>query len=119
MMTAKKLVPELRTLLRQWFDRALDEEVVYRRAEVLVERLDDDPEYPESDHRSIAKEVLLQLDSLNYQWITRDDVPAMLKFLRTPRGKEKQGWEEWSRYWDTVDYEKRKQELSSNPFYCT
>lgn len=92
------------------------EREAHETAEVLVEE-HGLPEYPEEDDRSMPVEVLLELDSLNFRYITREDVPAILRFLSTPAGEAEQGWREWRRYWQSVDWEKRREELKDNLNY--
>jgi len=48
---------------------------VHEEAEALTERLGEWPNYEETDPRSIAMEVLSQLEVLNYQLITSEDIP--------------------------------------------
>jgi hypothetical protein len=72
-----------------------------------------------NDPESIAIEVLSQLEILNHQLITTDDIPVIMEFLDTPPGEERDGWVKWQSYWKNVDYENRKRELIANPYYCT
>ena len=108
----------LRELLVQWAKGTLDERSVHEQAEVLLEEYGC-PEFDESDARSIAIEVLTQLDILNHQLITIEDIPAILRFLDTPAGHERDGWARWKRYGDRIDYDQRAIELKDNPYYST
>jgi len=110
---------ELRALLESWRAGTLDEREVHAHAETLLETAGEIPQYPDSDRRSIAAEVLLQLDILNHQLITTEDIPAIEAFLKTPPGQELRGWAEWRSYWKQLDLESRRQKLVSNPYYCT
>ncbi|MGH9894476.1 MAG: hypothetical protein ACREA0_21340 [bacterium] len=117
-MNLKKL---LRNLLLRWQAGDLDEKGVHREA-VAHEASppwtqDEWPEYPDADPRSIVVEVLSQLSMLNAQWITRDDIPAILSFLDSTPGEEKQAWQNWEKYWEELDYRKRREEIAGNPFY--
>src|SRR5512138_2035866 len=106
-------------LARSWLQRLLDrweageitEKQVHEQAE---ERWDAEewPILPETDPRSIQLEVLSILDSLNVQWVTKEDIPAIRSFLRTPVGAELSGWKSWRSYWNGVDFEKRRTELA-------
>ena len=106
----------LRSLVMQWQRGEITERDVHERAEHLWDQRDW-PDYPTSDARSIAIEVLAQLDILNHQLITVEDVPAIVDFLNTPPGSEEDAWEQWQRYWDNVDLDKRKQALRGHPSY--
>ena len=110
---------ELLALLEQWQKGAIDESVIHEQAESKIDELGELPSYPEDDPRSIPVEVLLYLDILNHQLIIPEDIPAMEAFLRTLPGDEAQGWAIWRNYWNNLDLETRKQELESNPYYCT
>jgi len=86
----------------------------------LAEALWNSAEWPnldEDDPRAIEIEVLSHLEILNYQLITRDDIPAMLTFLDTRIGAEQQGWMVWKQYWDMVDMDNRAAALKDDPFY--
>jgi hypothetical protein len=108
----------IRSLLQRWRSNEIDERGVHKEAERL---LDEHGwiEYPENDDRSVVLEVLSQLGILNRQLVTREDIPAMLGFLDTPPGEASQGWQTWRRYWNSLDYEKRREELKQNPYYST
>lgn len=109
----------LLALLEQWHTGAINEREVHEQAEALMDELDEPPNYPEHDPRSIPMEILLHLDVLNHQLITPEDIPAMQAFLRTPLGNEPQGWAVWRSYWDNLDLETRRRQLNGNPYYCT
>ena len=106
----------LRSLLLRWKSGELDERAVHEEADTLWAEKEW-PEYPDDDSRSVTLEVLSQLSSLNAQWIITDDIAAILSFLDTPPGQEKQGWERWQEYWDTLDWVKRRKSISNNPYY--
>ena len=108
----------IRSLLQRWRSNEIDERGVHEEAERL---LDEHGwiEYPENDDRSVVLEVLSQLGILNRQLVTREDIPAMLGFLDTPPGEAQKGWQTWRRYWNSLDYEKRREELEQNPYYST
>ena len=110
---------KLLTLLEQWQSGTIDEREVHWQAEEWLEQLSDEPNYPEHDPRSIPMEVLVELDTLNHQLLTKDDIPAMVEFLHTPPSEELQGWARWQRYNDELDLESRKKELKNNPYYST
>ena len=107
----------LKDLVTQWAKGGLTEVDVHEKAEEWWEQRDW-PHYIEEDPRSIAVEVLSHLDTLNCQLITKDDIPAIISFLDTPEGLEKDGWKAWKQYWENVDFETRKQDLKDNPYYC-
>jgi hypothetical protein len=73
----------------------------------------------DTDDQSIAIEVLAQLEILNHQLITREDIPALLDFLDTPPRQAARGWKQWRQYWDGIDFAQRRRELATNPYYIT
>ena len=103
-------------ILERWHRADMDAASVHRWAEAWWAE-NTHPEYPRSDPRSISDEVLMQLDMLNHQWITTEDIPAMLRFLQTPLGQELVGWNEWTEYWNSIDYDQRRLELADVPPY--
>src|SRR6478672_8912374 len=94
-------------LLARWEAGELTERQVHEKAETWWEA-EEWPVLLETDPRSMQIEVLSVLDSLNVQWVTKQDIPAIRRFLRTPVGEETAGWRAWKRYWDGVDFDKRK-----------
>jgi len=71
------------------------------------------PELAEEDPWSIVAELARILDSLNVEWVTVEDVPAMLSFLDTPAEDVIRSWSKWRSYWDHVDFASRKHQLES------
>ena len=108
----------IRNRLQRWRSNEMDEREVHEEAERL---LDEHGwiEYHEDDDRSVVMEVLSQLAILNRQLVTREDIPAMLGFLDTSPGEASKGWQTWRRYWNSLDYKKRREELKQNPYYST
>ncbi len=102
-------------IIKKWNESSLTEFDVHSFAEDLVEHLEVCEDKESSD--TIASEVLFQLDIMNHQLITKDDIPAIEEFLKTHRGEEVRGWDSWKNYWETIDFDKRKIELKNNPFY--
>ncbi|MGH2472453.1 MAG: hypothetical protein ACRDG6_08635 [Candidatus Limnocylindria bacterium] len=88
-------------LLERWRSGVIGERAVHEEAE-----------------RSIAFEVVSQLEILNVQLITAEDVPAFIEFLETPSGAEGAGWDRWQHYWDGIDFAKRLKDLVNNPYYA-
>ena len=74
-------------------------------------------EYAETNPDSIPWELLRQLGELHIRWIIEEDIPVMLQFLETPRGKEREGWMAWRSYWDRLDFARRGELLKGDPFY--
>lgn len=98
---------QLRRLLLRWQGGELHAIEVLEEAETLSEHLGPLPQYLHSDPRSIATEVLYDLDILIAQRITSDDISALLAFLDTPTGAEAQGWQDIQRYWEGIDFDRR------------
>src|SRR5574341_254962 len=105
----------LRTLLLRWRAGELTTENVHREAELIWESREW-PHYDENDDRSIPLEVVSQLDIMNHQAITVDDIPAMLEFLSTSPGQARHGWRRWRAYWQKIDMEQRLRDLAHDPF---
>ncbi len=111
-------VETVQDILQQWQTGRLDEHDVYELAEKMWDS-SEWPNYPEQDARSISIEVLAQLSVLYYQLVTKEDIPAMLEFLRVSPGEEVKGWARWRAYWSQVDFAARKEALKGNPYYVT
>ena len=106
----------LRELLNRWTSGELNAHQVHEQAEQLWDSLEQH-QFPREDRRSIAAEVLSQLDILNHQLITPEDIPAMMQFLETPVGEELQAWDRWQRYWDELDMDERIESLKDDNYY--
>ncbi len=115
---AEDIREQLLALLEHWRSGEYGVREVHERAEVIYGKAGW-REYPETDSRSIVFEVLSMLEMLNQQLVCLEDIPEMLTFLATPRGKERDAWRRWKKYWDSIDFEKRRLELSDNPYYVT
>jgi len=75
------------------------------------------PGYEQEDLRSIAIEVVFQLDDLYQQLVIKEDIPVILKFLDTPVGTELEAWKTWQEYWDNINYIVRQDSLENKPYY--
>ena len=104
-------------LLSKWQRRELSTEKVHAEAESLFRDFVCD-EVPRSEPKSILNEVLIQLDILNHQLIIEEDIPAILKFLQTPPTALESGWQIWEAYWNSIDFQDRRQRLANNPYYA-
>ena len=105
------------TLLKKWLHKELNEIAVHEMAEVYYEDYADFKMYAESHPESIDMEVLRQLELMNYRLITPDDIPAIISFLETLPGEEREAWEKWKTYWDSIDFDVRRKALTDHPFY--
>ena len=108
---------KLKALLLRWQSGEIDERHVHEEAERIWAQGSPWPTLTEEDPQSIVAELACVLDILNAQWITVEDVPAMLSFLGTPAEEVVRGWTEWRSYLNGVDFVKRRRQLESNPYY--
>lgn len=115
-MDVANLRKTLLELLDKWAAGALSEKEMHESAESLWEERDW-PDLSPEDEGSVVVEALCQLDMLNAQWITKNDIPVIRKFLNTPPGQTSTAWVEWSRYWDNMDMERRRAEIADNAYY--
>ncbi len=104
-------------LLRKWETGVLDEQQLHVEAESLWDASDQWPAFPKHDPRSIAIEVLSNLDTMNVGFIGREDIPAIRTFLETPIGREIAAWKTWESYWAKINFTEREKALGSNGYY--
>ncbi len=110
---------------QEWQKMTFEEKCIYEQADRRITKVEgkNDPFenkiYPVGDTTSIVLEIISNLEILNHQLITADDIPAMLDFLDTPAGKEQEGWTKWKIYMGSIDWNQRKLELKGNCYYCT
>ncbi len=69
------------------------------------------------DDNSVTVAVLSSLDLLPMNLMLQEDIPIYLEFLKTPAGEFKRGYTKWRNSIDSINYEKRKMDLSWDPFY--
>ena len=71
----------------------------------------------EDNRNSVIKEIIIALSNLDINLVITDDIPIYIQFLKTPIGQFQQGYLRWDTALETIDYEKRKRSLKSDPFY--
>ena len=102
---------ELRQLLLKWADGGMSFHRVVEEAEALEERLWQDieigPEFPATDPRTIAVEVLTLLSMGFVAPLFSEDIPHILEYLATPSGSELEGAQKFHGYFETLDYQER------------
>jgi hypothetical protein len=107
---------EIEALLRGWERGEIAVQQVHSEAERLISEWNW-PEFPRSDPRSIVVEILTQLEIMNHQLITEEDIPAMLAFLSVQAGCEADGWQAWEAYWKGINFEARRRKLAGHSYY--
>lgn len=107
---------ELRSLLSRWQSGELNERQIHEEAERIWAQGSPWPELPEEDPRSVVAETGSKLESLNAEWVTVEDIPAMLSFLDSEDPVT--AWSNWRSYWQNVNFAIRKHKLESNPYYA-
>ena len=104
-------------LLDRCENNIINEEIVLIEAEVLFGKHYLDIDYPKNDYRSIIIEVLSQLEIIHHQWILKDDISQIRKFLNTSTGNELNAWKDWENYWQNIDFKKRDILIKTSTFY--
>jgi hypothetical protein len=66
----------------------------------------------------VANEVLAQLDMLDMNLVTRDDVPALLAMLDVPSGQGAGASQQFEARISSSDLERRKKQLATDPTYA-
>src|SRR5688572_26386115 len=94
-------------LLNRWEVGELDELQLVNEAEHQLEMLGH-PQFEHHDVRSVAIDVLLNLEMLFAQWMTRHDIPAMREFLVFGLHDPVTAWQRWAAYWEMLDWEQRE-----------
>lgn len=78
----------------------------------------DEAEYDDWEGRnSVSKEILGHLDNLDMNLVVVDDVPHCIAFLSTPVGKFEDGWVEWKKRLEVIDYKERQERLRTDLIY--
>lgn len=101
---------ELLKILCAWEEGGVSTEEVHHMAESWM--IDQDcPELERNDPYSAVLEVVSQLDILNQQLITVEDVPAIKGFLQQAQIDLESAWLDWERYWESIDFDLRKMKM--------
>jgi len=105
-------------ILSKWQSGQLSASEVHNWAENKYLKSGIDYEdWEDNDDESVTNEVLANLDTLDMNLVTKEDIPIFLEFLKTPNGKFKQGYKKLKDSLNTIDIVKRKEKLSNNPLY--
>jgi hypothetical protein len=102
---------DLRSVLREWAAGRHSPEHVHQWAE---RRFADEAWECEDD---IANEVLAQLDMLDINLVTPDDLPALLVILQLPTGQARTASATFGSRLSPADLERRRKELAEDPTY--
>lgn len=100
------------SLLQAWKDGKITAADVYETATILYGshgwRILD---WEGNEEYSVTIDVLENLESLNVDSFTRDDIDPTLEFLHTPLGQYEEGNKKWQQYSLSIDYEERARVL--------
>jgi hypothetical protein len=66
----------------------------------------------------VANEVLAQLDMLDMNLVTRDDIPDLLAMLDVPSGLGASASQQFEARMSSSDLERRRTELAADPMYA-
>ncbi len=107
-------------IMEKWKNGDINEIIVHECVEDFLEK--ENFQYSNSEnnsYESIILEVLSQLDILNRQLICQEDIEAINNFIINGEESPIESWSKWTNYWDNIDYEERKINLSDNPYYIS
>lgn len=108
---------EITLMLKKWQRAELDTQQLWDWASHRF--LSGDVDYDDSEESlSVAQEMLSMLDSLDMNFVLVEDVPIHLDFLATPIGAFDEGYRQWRRALDAIDYSSRHQRLRDDPIYA-
>lgn len=78
----------------------------------------EDHEYSsDGEYQSVTRDVINYLEELFRLDITKDDIPELLKYLQTPKGQYEEGNKKLTNYFDSIDWDKRNEELKDKKPY--
>ena len=110
---------DLKEKLLQWQKGQMTAHELHEWAEGNY--LNDDVEcedWDEIEEHSVTNEVLAELDMMDMNLMTTEDVPAYLDFLETPPASFEEGYKKLQQYLKQNDMKKRAAALSADPFYA-
>lgn len=61
----------------------------------------------EDGENSISNLIIDHLEKLDVNFVTIEDISAMMEFLDTPNGKFENGYKKWENYLSRIDYKER------------
>jgi hypothetical protein len=114
---AERIRRELDALLADWQEGRRGAREVWEGAEALWAAYDWEP-VPGADEAEPVAEVAGLLESLPYQYVVPDDVGVLRRFLHAPAQELAAAWQEWTRYWESIDFPRRAADLSADPLYA-
>jgi hypothetical protein len=110
---------EVAKMLRDWAEGRVTAREVHNWAEELFPGSEDVEyeDWDENDDNSVISAVLGELDMLDMNLRTAEDVPIYLDFLATPPGGYAAGAAEYYRRLDAIDLESRRKLLWDDLLY--
>lgn len=110
MIKMNEITKDIEKKLQDWnMNKLSAKELQYfaeKKFELLSESLDE-----KQKETSVEYEVISQLEILNHQLIIKEDIPVIIQFLKN------ENWEDWEKYWNQIDFKKRKKILRGDKFY--
>jgi hypothetical protein len=83
--------------------------------------LNDNVDYEDwegDEENSITNEILAVLDTLDMNLVLPEDAPIYLKFISTPFGEFKKGYDQLQNRLGQIDFATRRVQLKTNPLYA-
>lgn len=103
---------DLRTLLQAWQSGKTEAAQVHAWAET---RYLNEAWEPEDD---VANEILAELDALDLNLLTAEDVPVLLAMLEHPEGEGETAAERFLQHCGQLDFQTRRRQLAADPLYA-
>src|SRR5579883_2712628 len=105
-------------MLRDWAEGRVAEYQVHLWAQELYPSREgcEYEDWDENDE-SVLRDVLGDLDMLDMNLRSAEDVPIYLDFLATPRDQYAAGHAEYRRRLEAIDLDRRREQLKDVPYY--
>lgn len=112
---------EVEEILTKWLSNSLIDKEVHNWGELYFMNSDFDYKDWEGEGEnevSVTNEVLRELDQLNMNLRTKEDLPILIKCLRSSPGKSSQAISEMCKSLGNVDLKSRARQLKGNSVYA-
>jgi len=96
------------------------EEIYYWASDSWIPYEDEYEDYEfseDGEYLSVTRDVINYLEELFRLDITKDDIPELVNYLHTLIGDYNQGKKRLEQYFDSIDWDRRNQELKNTKPY--
>jgi hypothetical protein len=106
-------VEQIRQKIIDWQNDEITKEEIQEWAEEIRFEADLNEE-----EEFVGIEVISYLEFINIDKTTKEDIPYVLEYIDNAKRYEDEAYRKWYKYRESINYQKRAEELKNDPFYA-